>query len=644
MANIKETLTLEDKFSSTLTKFSQQLNKANSELIGLRNSTRQATTTLKAMASGFSEYANNQKKANAEKERGKQKTDALTNSVQRLFNAYVLFRGVKALVNMSDEYSATFARIKMINDGLQTANELNLAIFKSAITARGAYADTAQMVSKLGLLAPEAFSNSKEIVAFAEQINKQMIISGTNTAERRAAMLQLTQAMSAGVLRGDELRAVLEQTPMIAQSISKYMGVSTSEMRKLASEGLVTADIVKNAMFAAAEETNKKFKEMPWTWGQVFTVFKNYAMLAMRPILYIVSGLANNISIIGPLVLASAAAFGAYAVATGLVNGLAMAQRILAIQTAVVKVGSMALAGVMGILEAATLALTGQIGLASMALMTMPLTWIVAALALVVGALYAGVAAFNKFSGESVSATGIIVGAVYTIGAVFQNVFIFMHNILIGFENFLTNVFKNPVAAVKALFWDMCVTVLGYVSTIAHAIENVVNKIPGVNVSIASGLDKMVATAKKASADTKESAGLRNGAELIDYKSLGDAARNGYNKGKNLKNTLFGGAGGGYTTPALDNINNNLDGIGKNVGAIKKSVDMSKEDVKMLVDMATQKYVNKINLTSQTPVININGANTGDTEADRKALADTLKNILLEQAAAGSYRSTSMVF
>jgi hypothetical protein len=285
--------------------------------------------------------------------------------------------------------------------------------------------------------------------------------------------------------------------------------------------------------------------------------------------------------------------------------------------------------------------------------MTMPLTWIVAALALVVGALYVGVAAFNKFSGESVSATGIIVGAVYTIGAVFQNVFIFMHNILIGFENFLTNVFINPVAAVKALFWDMCVTVLGFISTIAHAIENVVNKIPGVNVSIASGLDKMVATAKKASDDTKKSAGLRNAAELIDYKSLGDAARNGYNKGKGLKDSLFGGAsggvggvggvGGGYT-PTLDNINNNLGGIGKNVGAIKKSVDMSKEDVKMLVDMATQKYVNKINLTSQTPVINVNGANTGDTEADRKALADTLKNILLEQAAAGSYRSTSMVF
>lgn len=677
MGNIKEVLAIEDKFSAGLGAYIKMMEQSETvtkettaaakmaaqqarvyqsalrvQTAEQRLAAAQAkaqTASIRAAAAAEKEAerqaraaAKAQKEYNQSMESGTGSADRLTTSVKRLVGGYIGMQSVKGLLQMSDTLISTTARLDMVNDGLQTTAQLNSMIFQSANRARGSYTEMSAMVSKLGLLAGNAFGSTQEIVAFAEQLNKQMAISGTSTMEGQAAMLQLTQAMASGVLRGEELNSILEQTPLIAQTIANYLGVNVGQMREMASEGAITADIVKNAMFAAAEETNAKFEEMPMTWGQVWTKFQNYATMGLRPVLLGLSWLANNIEIIGPLVLGAGAAFAVFQVAANWTKIATIATTLYHGAVTLLSMGYGVLTGNTAAASAATMVFNS-------ALLASPITWVLMGLALIVGALYAGVAAYNHFTGASVSATGIIAGVMSALGAHVYNTVAFMYNGFAVFANFIGNVFNNPVAAVKVLFYDMAQTVLGYLLNIANGIEGLVNKIPGVTVDLTSGVESWINNLGAKSAAVKESSGWKEYFSPMEYKDYGSAFSSGYDKGSNFFSNIFGGgigadlgnfsAGGA----SLGDINDKLGGIGKDVGSIKKSVDMSKEDIKLMVDMATQRYVNKINLTAQTPVITVNGANTGNTEADRKSLADALAIILQEQRAAGSAKSTARV-
>ena len=677
MGNIREVLAIEDKFSAGLGAYIKMMEQSGAvtkettaaakmaaqqarvyqsalrvQTAEQRLAAAQAkaqTASIRAAAAAEKEAerqaraaAKAQKEHNQSMESGTGSADRLTASVKRLVGGYIGMQSVKGLLQMSDSLVSTTARLDSINDDLQTTAQLNSMIFQSANRARGSYAEMSAMVSKLGLLAGDAFGSTQEIVAFAEQLNKQMAISGTSTMEGQAAMLQLTQAMASGVLRGEELNSILEQTPMIAQTIANYLGVNVGQMREMASEGAITADIVKNAMFAAAEETNAKFEEMPMTWGQVWTKFQNYATMGLRPVLLVLSWLANNIEIIGPLVLGAGVAFAIFQLAANWTKIATVATTAYHGAVTLLSIGYGVLTGNTAAASAATMVFNS-------ALLASPITWVLMGLALIVGALYAGVAAYNHFTGASVSATGIIAGVMSALGAHVYNTVAFMYNGFAIFANFIGNVFNNPVAAVKVLFYDMAQTVLGYLLNIANGIEGLVNKIPSVTVDLTSGVESWINNLGAKSAAVKESSGWKEYFSPMEYKDYGSAFSSGYDKGSNFFSNIFGGgvgadlgnfsAGGA----SLGDINDKLGGIGKDVGSIKKSVDMSKEDIKLMVDMATQRYVNKVNLTAQTPVITVNGANTGNTEADRKSMADAMALILQEQLAAGSAKSTARV-
>lgn len=677
MGNIREVLAIEDKFSAGLGAYIKMMEQSGAvtkettaaakmaaqqarvyqsalrvQTAEQRLAAAQAkaqTASIRAAAAAEKEAerqaraaAKAQKEYNQSMESGIGSANRLTSSLKNMVGAYVGLQGVKGLMQMSDTLVSTTARLNMVNDGLQSTAALNDMIFASANRARGSYAETAAVVSKLGLLAGDAFSSTQEIVAFAEQLNKQMAISGTTTAEAQGAMLQLTQAMASGVLRGEELNSVMEQLPMVTESIVKYLGISKGELKDLASEGAITAEIVKNAMFAAAEETNARFEEMPTSWSQVWTIFGNYATKALTPVLLGLSWVANNLEIIGPLVLGLGGAFAVFQIATN-------ATKIATAVTTAYKFAIDFLSLGYGVLTGNTTAASAATLFFNSALMASPITWVLMGLALIVGALYAGVAAYNHFTGASVSATGIIAGVMSMLGAHVYNTVAFMYNGFAVFANFIGNVFNNPIAAIEIAFYDMAQTVLGYLLNIANGIEGLVNKIPGVTVDLTSGVESWINNLGAKSAAVKESSGWKEYFSPMEYKDYGSAFSSGYDKGSNFFSNIFGGgigadlgnfsAGGA----SLGDINDKLGGIGKDVGSIKKSVDMSKEDIKLMVDMATQRYVNKINLTAQTPVITVNGANTGNTEADRKSLADALAIILQEQRAAGSAKSTARV-
>lgn len=592
MAQIREELILYDRFTNTFTKY-------------LRYGEQAAGVTKEAQRATES-YSQSQKAAAAS-------TNTLTNSIRNLIGGYVGLQGLRAVLNLSDTITSTTARLDMMNDGLQTTAELNNMIWQSAQRARGSYAETAAFVAKLGNLAGDAFDSNQEIIAFAEQINKQIVLSGASATEASAALLQLTQGLSSGALRGEELNSVLEQTPMIAKTIADYMGVTTGEMRELASEGAVTAEVVKNAMFAAADETNAKFESMPMTWAQVWTMAQNIAIQALDPVLNGISWLANNIETVGPIVLSLGAAFAVFLVAANWTNictaattGLANAQKML-----------------------------GDV---------MATTWGIPLIiiALVIGAIYAVTAAVNHFAGTSVSATGIIAGTFLSLFALLANGAIFIMNGFSDLGNFIGNVFNNPVAAVKVLFWDMATNILGLISNVAHGIESLVNAIPGVQVSITAGIDSLYNKAKSAAQTAKDESGWVEYFKHQDYIDLTGAFKTGYNWGANL---FSGSSAGGYDLSAAytpyNEISNQLDDISGSVKGIEKSVNMSEEDIKALVDVAERRYVNNINLTAQTPVITVNGQNTGHTAADRQNLANAIRDILIEQRASGSTRSTA---
>lgn len=536
--------------------------------------------------------------------------NALTQELKRLVGGYLGIQTLKKATDLSDTLVSTRTRLDQMNDGLQTTQELETMIYQSAQRSRGSFTDTMGLVSQLGTMAGDAFSSSKEIVQFAEQLNKQLALSGASGSSAQAAILQLEQGLASGVLRGDELNSVMEQAPTLAKSIADYMQVSVGALREMGSQGQITADIVKNALFAAAEDTNAEFEKTPMTWAQVWTVASNTAVRALDPLLTAINWVANNLDVAIPLVVSLGAAFGVLLIAANWTNILATATKTAASMQAFYN----------AVMAANPIALAA------------------AAVLVLVAALYGGVAAFNKLTGSSISATGIITGTFTTMGAFILNgTLVPLHNGFAAFVNFLGNAFNDPITAIDVLFYDMSITILKYVQNVAQGLEGLINMIPGVEVNMTSGIDKLIGKLEYGRNWTIKQNGYKEYIKPWENFDLGKAYNAGHDWGANLNlSTIMGGGSGSLEIPQAANINDLLKNIDKNTGTIAKTVDLSDEQIKMLVDVAERKYVNNVNLTSQTPMITVQGQNTGNTEKDARNLADTLRDVLVDLMNAGS--------
>ena len=633
MPQIREQLILEDHFTQSFTEFIQFAQRAASSMDTLQGSLANIETATARTALATENLGTSFSRSTASSASTSTAVDGLTRRLLGLASAYAGIQTVSGLVNLSDTFTQTTARLDLMNDGLQTTQELTQMIYQSAQASRGSFTETANMVAQLGTLAGNAFDNTQEIVAFAEQLNKQMAISGTSAQEGSAAMLQLTQAMASGVLRGEELNSVMEQTPMIANTIAEYLGVSTGKLREMAAEGQITAEVVKNAMFWAADETNAKFEEMPMTWAQVWQSFQNTATMALQPVLNAINWLANNIQIIAPIVLGLATAFGVFLIAANWIQICAAVTNFLTTAQAMLGV-------------------------------VMATVWgpIVIVIVLVIAAIYAVVAAINKLTGSTISATGLITGAIAVALAFIGNIFVaafnlimdglvFVVNAFIGVANIIATVFSNPARAAVGIIHGMADAILSILEGIASAIDTLF----GSNLAgaVSGWRSKLSGWVNEKWGDLDVVIEPFDAESLhMDRVNYGDAFNSGYDWGSNLS---FGGLPSGgnmpsVSIPAAADPSSLLGDIGKssgktadNTGALKKSVDMTNEDLQMLVDLAERQYVAQVNLTSQTPVINVTGQNTGNTAADRTALADAIKTVLLEQRASGTYRAYARV-
>ena len=654
MAEIREKLILEDKFSEAFSRYIAQTDKAISKM-------EELIATQSRMAASAGAAGSKLDGAGAALDKidrtGGEAADSLNNvwkysdgiaasskgtisgltgmasSLMKIVAAYVSLKAVGALVTMSDTVVQTTARLNIMNDGLQTTEELNRMIYESAQRTRSSYLDTASAIASMGANAGNAFASNTELIAFMEQVNKQFAIGGASSQGQAAAMLQLTQAMASGALRGEELNSILENAPGIARAIEQYMGVAEGSIKQYAEQGLITAEVVKNALLSTADETNKKFEDIPLQFSQAWTNVKNAAIMAMEPVLKKVNDFLNGET--GQKAL------------NGLIAGVEMLAKVADQVVDLLISGAEWVADnwdlVSSVIAAAGIAMVGAAAVSAVAwaAANWQILAVVAGLALVI------------YSARKLGATWEQIGG--AIGVVFAHIYAnAMNSFIIPIQrkvamlvNFLGNAFQHPLVALEVLFADISIGIIEKIENVASALEGLINLIPGVNVDITSWLDNLTGQIKTARDMAKDNVGYTTYIDPMDYIQIDDAWQKGWETGSKYGSYLDDFDPDAIAEKLSNSISesavgSDISGIATDTSAIKKSVSLAEEDMKMLADMAERQYINKINLTSQAPVITITGANTGNTEQDRRNMADAIKRILLEQAASSTVNSYAM--
>lgn len=607
---------------------------------------------------------------NQEISAGTQQANELTNTIKRAVAAYVSIQSVGKALNISDELVQTTSRLNMMNDGVQTTAELVNMVYAAAQDARGSFSQMADVVARFGNNAKDAFSSSEEVVAFADLIQKQMTIAGASTQEAANAELQLSQALGSGVLRGDELNSIFEQAPNLIQNIADYLDVPIGKIREMAADGELSADVVKAAIFSAADDINSKFNEMPMTWGQMWQSMQNTALIAFQPVLQRLNDLANseafqtfiqgaieamatlanillnvfdlavsigtfigdNWSIIAPIIYGVIAALGAYLAIMGIVNA------ITAISAAIdaTKAAADALAAGRTFLWTVQ-----QYGL-NAALAACPITWIIVLIIALIAIIFAVCNAIAKMTGIANSGFGVITGGVNVVIQFFKNLGLTVANIALGIGNAIAalasnmmTAFHNAICNVQSWFYNLLSTALSVIEGICAAL----NKLPFVEFDysgISSAADDYAAKASEA-AGNKE-----------DYQSISDAFNEGFttfdafqdgwasdafnagaawgdgiaDKVSNFSlSDVFGQTDipnvGDYTSGFNDAIANSgvgdsIGNIDDNTGKIKDSLDVTEEDLKYLRDIAEQESINRFT----TAEVTINQTNNNNVSSD----------------------------
>lgn len=616
---------------------------------------------------------------NQEVSAGTQQANELTNTIKRAVAAYISIQSVGKALNISDELVQTTSRLNMMNDGVQTTAELVNMVYAAAQDARGSFSQMADVVARFGNNAKDAFSSSEEVVAFADLIQKQMTIAGASTQEAANAELQLSQALGSGVLRGDELNSIFEQAPNLIQNIADYLDVPIGKIREMAADGELSADVVKAAIFSAADDINSKFNEMPMTWGQMWQSMQNTALIAFQPVLQRLNDLANseafqtfiqgaieamatlanillnvfelvgtvggfiadNWSVISPIIYGVIAALAVYAAYLGIVKGIEIAS---AAATAIHSVAMSAKIGVMAALTGQTMAATAaQMGYNG-ALYACPVVWIIVLIIALIAVIMAVCSAIAKMTGIANSGFGVITGGVNVVIQFFKNLGLTVANIALGIGNAIAalasnmmTAFHNAICNVQSWFYNLLSTALSVIEGICAAL----NKLPFVEFDysgISSAADDYAAKASEA-AGNKE-----------DYQSISDAFNEGFttfdafqdgwasdafnagaawgdgiaDKVSNFSlSDVFGQTDipnvGDYTSGFNDAIANSgvgdsIGNIDDNTGKIKDSLDVTEEDLKYLRDIAEQESINRFT----TAEINVdmsgmqNTVNSGD--------------------------------
>lgn len=583
-----------------------------------------------------------------------QNLSRIMGGIKTLIASYAGFNALQGIAKTSDDLTQTTARLGMMNEGfretggaLESTDDLVNLVYASAQDARGSFGDMAAVVAKFGNNAKDAFSSSAEVVDFANLVQKQMTIAGASTTEASNAMLQLSQALGSGVLRGDELNSIFEQAPNLIQTIADYMDVPIGSIRQMASDGKLSADTVKAAIFSASEEINAKFDQMPMTWGQVTQRMKNSALQNFKPVLNKVNELASNErftsaansvlgslatvavaaltvmnivgaaggfvadnwSIIGPIVYGVAGAFAVYAAYLGIVKGIEAASTAASILHSVAMSAKI---GITALMTHSTMEATAaQMGYNG-ALYACPIVWIIVLIIALIAVIYAVCSAIAKMTGVANSGFGVITGGINVVIQFFKNLGLSVADIALGIGNAIAalasnmgTAFYNTICNVQSWFYNLLSTALSVIESICAAL----NKLPFVSFdysNISSAADDYASKAAQAAGNKQEykSVGdaFSEGMSVFDTFQDGwasDAFKAGTSWGDGLTDKVSGMFSGtaaeetGYAMSGDSGIGDNIGDIAEDTSKISKSVDISNENLKYLRDIAETEAVNR---------------------------------------------------
>ncbi len=596
---------------------------------------------------------------NQEIREGVSQADDLADTVKRAAAAYISIQSAEKVLGISDGLVQTTSRLDMMNDGVQSTGELVNMVYAAAQDARGSFTGMADVVARFGNNARDAFGSSEEVVAFADLVQKQMTIAGASTQEAANAQLQLSQALGSGVLRGDELNSIFEQAPNLIRNIADYLDVPIGQIREMASEGELSADVVKAAIFAASDEINAKFAQMPMTWGQAWQSMQNTALIAFQPVLQRLNDLAgseafqefagsaveamavlasitldtfelmgagvalvaDNWSWLSPIIYGVGAAllfyYGAM-LAYNTVTGISTAVTAAKIFAETAHAASLAMSA-----GATFTATAAQYGL-NAALAACPVTWVVLAVIALVAVIYAACAAVAHFTGVANSGFGVVMGAASVAAAFLRNLLIGLVNAgivqIVNFYNLAANfaaafgiLFDNPAAAIRAVIlslFNYIVAVVGKAAAILDAVfgSNLEAAVSGFQGKIQAEINATIENAGGTAATTLNPADY-----MLERTDYGDAFRAGAEWGDGIAERisdfsigdLFGRTEipnvGDYTSGFADifdssGIGGGVNDIAGNTGGIRDSLECSQEDLKYLRDIAEQEAVNRYTL------------------------------------------------
>lgn len=627
MATLHAMFKLYDQYSATVQKIINGTDRAAKTVLGASKNTDTYNQSLKNTGTA---------------------ANVASSGLMRLVGAVASLAAVKKGMDLTDTYTNTNARLAMITGSLEEQKSLQDAVFAAADRSRGSYIEMANATAKMKMLAGDAFGSNEEALGFTELLQKSLKVSGAGTSEQQSAFLQLTQAMAAGKLQGDEFRSIMENAPMVANAISQYLGVTKGELKELSSDGAITADIIKNAMFNAADDINGKFAQMPMTFADVWQKIKNAGMeafggvfekanamlnsdmgqaaiqnligvvhMAARAFSAILDGIgwvSENLDWLGPIIFSVTSAFLAYQLATGLA---AAAQWVL-----------------------------------NSAMLASPIFLFVAAIALAVALTYKFASYIATTTGVASSGFGVIAGSVNVVIQFFWNLLLTVANVSIGISNAIAALgsnmqiaFGNAISGVKAWFYDLLSTAVSVIAGIAAEL----NKLPFVEFDysgLISAADKYAAKSASAAAEKQE------------YVSIGDAFENGMNtydafQDGWVKNAFDSGASWGDS--AMDKISGMLGGF-DNTGA-GSEIDFSQfatagnpatikgkgkggavkveneEDIEWMRKLAERDYVARIAQNTLAPNIKVEFTGPITKEADVDGVTSHLVEQLKEMIA-----------
>jgi tape measure domain-containing protein len=649
-----------------------------------------AGTAFDAIEENIRNANNEQQNFNNSIRGGSNSANGLLSIIKKVAIAAGGIAGINKVLNISDELASTKARLNLLVDDGGSVEALEQKIMASAQRSRSAYFDTASAVAKLGLNAGNAFGgNMDQVIAFMEQVNKQFVIGGATAQEQSNAMIQLTQAMAAGALRGEELNSILDGAPGIARAIEKYMGIAEGSIKTVAQEGKVTAEVVKNAMFAMADETNAKFDSMPKTWAQIWVDMKNQALSMFAPILTkinqlgnsakfqkvttgLINGLAavanvassaldiliavasvfvDNWGIIQPLVLGIAAAmllYNGYLITNNAITAISNAQKgIAAVKAYKAAVANTTLAATEKAEAMAKASATAaQYGF-NAALLACPLTWILLIIIAVIAAIYMIVAAINKLTGSTISATGIICGVVAVAGAFVLNCAIGVLNAIIqaiwtifvapflGIVEWILNVCNGGFNSFGDAVANLIGQIIGWFLNLGKVVTTIIDAIFGTDWT--SGLESLQ-SAVTSWGKNENAITLDKNAPTIDYRATYSGAWDaGYDFGQGIDDKI----GGMFDASGLDSmgafdLSNTLDGIYGNTGdtaantaATADALDIAEEDLAYLRDIAEREAINRF--TTAEIKVEQHNENHISKDADLDGIMDAWANDFAEK-------------